>query len=183
LRNASGPTPTQAAFNADVGNGRPIPGTNGIELSPGSDYMVDVLKQFDFEYVVANPGTSFAGLHESLINYGNNTEPEFLTACHEESAVSMAHGYAKIEGKPMLVLLHADVGIQHASMAIFNAYADRVPIYMIAGNWGHAVPAHNAQDMVLMIRDMIKWDAAERDHIQNSQADSGKFDVDQVRSG
>ena len=70
----------------------------------------------------------------------------------------MAHGYAKIEGKPMLVLLHADVGIQHASMAIFNAYADRVPIYMIAGNWGHAVQAHNAQDMALMIRDMIKWD-------------------------
>jgi thiamine pyrophosphate-dependent acetolactate synthase large subunit-like protein len=120
--------------------------------------MVDVLKGLDFEYVVANPGTSFAGLHESLINYGNNTKPEFLTACHEESAVSMAHGYAKIEGKPMLVLLHADVGIQHASMAIFNAYADRVPIYMIAGNWGHAVPAHNAQDMAAMVRDMTKWD-------------------------
>jgi acetolactate synthase I/II/III large subunit len=156
--NASAATPTQAALNVDVGNGRPIPGINGIELSPGSDYMVDVLKQLDFEYVVANPGTSFAGLHESLLNYGNNTKPEFLTACHEESAVSMAHGYAKIEGKPMLVLLHADVGIQHASMAIFNAYADRVPIYMIAGNWGHAVQAHNAQDMALMIRDMIKWD-------------------------
>jgi acetolactate synthase-1/2/3 large subunit len=156
--NAIAAAPTQAALSADVGNGRPIPGINGIELSPGSDFMVDVLKQLDFEYVVANPGTSFAGLHESLLNYGNNTKPEFLTACHEESAVSMAHGYAKIEGKPMLVLLHADVGIQHASMAIFNAYADRVPIYMIAGNWGHAVQAHNAQDMALMVRDMIKWD-------------------------
>src|ERR1700723_2424462 len=77
--NATAAAPTQAALSADVGNGRPIPGINGIELSPGSDYMVDVLKQFDFEYVVANPGTSFAGLHESLLNYGNNTKPEFLT--------------------------------------------------------------------------------------------------------
>jgi hypothetical protein len=67
--NATATTPTQAALNVDVGNGRPIPGINGIELSPGSDYMVDVLKQFDFEYVVANPGTSFAGLH-SLPNNG-----------------------------------------------------------------------------------------------------------------
>ena len=70
---------------------------------PGSDYMVDVLKTLDFEYLCANPGNSYRSLHESLINYGGNVKPEFITCCHEESAVAMGHGYAKIEGKPLLV--------------------------------------------------------------------------------
>ena len=99
---------------------------------PGADFMVDVIKALNFDYVAANPGTSFGGIHESLINHGGNKMPEFLTACHEESAVAMAHGYAKIESKPMLTLLHGTVGIQHASMAIYNAYADRTPVVMIA---------------------------------------------------
>src|SRR5215471_13546690 len=68
---------------------------------PGSDFMVDVIKSLGFEYVVANPGSSFRGLHESLINYGGN-KPEFITCCHEESSVAMANGYAKIEGRPVL---------------------------------------------------------------------------------
>ena len=69
----------------------------------GSDLMVDVLKAMGFEYIFANPGSSFRGLHESIINYGDNKAPEFITCCHEESAVAMAHGYSKIEGKPALV--------------------------------------------------------------------------------
>src|SRR6185295_827354 len=73
---------------------------------PGSDFMADVLKSLDFEYVAANPGSSFRGLHESFINYGGNKNPELLTCCHEESSVAMAHGYAKVEGKPMLVMAH-----------------------------------------------------------------------------
>ena len=96
--------------------------------------MVDVIKSLGIEYCAANPGSTFDGLHESLINYGKNNMPEFLTCCHEESAVAMAHGYAKIEGKPMMALIHGTVGLQHASMAIYNAYADRVPIYMVVGN-------------------------------------------------
>ena len=68
----------------------------------GSDFMVDVIKSLGFEYVCANPGSSFRGLHESMINYGGNKSPEFITCCHEESSVAMAHGYAKIEGKPLL---------------------------------------------------------------------------------
>src|SRR5438477_537692 len=67
---------------------------------PGSDFMVDVLKKLGFEYVCSNPGSSFRALHESLVNYGSNKAPEFITCCHEESSVGMAHGYAKIEGKP-----------------------------------------------------------------------------------
>ena len=81
--------------------------------------MVDVLKTLNLEYLGSNPGSTFESLHESLINYGNNKMPEFLTCCHEESAVAMAHGYYKIEGKPMMALLHGDIGLQHASMAIY----------------------------------------------------------------
>src|ERR1700722_2767337 len=101
---------------------------------PGSDFMVDVIKSLGFEYVCANPGSSFRSLHESLLNYGGNKSPEFITCCHEESSVAMAHGYFKIEGKPLLVLAHGTVGLQHASMAIYNAWCDRVPVYVILGN-------------------------------------------------
>ena len=83
----------------------------------GSDFMLDVLKTLGFEYVAANPGSSFRGLHESIINYGGNKNPELITCMHEESAVAMAHGYYKAEGKPMLVAAHGTVGLQHASMA------------------------------------------------------------------
>src|SRR6266508_1059559 len=143
----------------------PGPGRSRIVEHPASDFMVDVIKTLGIEYVATNPGSSFEGLHESIINYGDNTMPELLTCCHEESAVAMAHGYAKIEGKPMLALLHGSIGIQHASMAIYNAYADRVPVYIIAGNWRDAGVRpngvnwyHSAQDMGAMVRDFVKWD-------------------------
>ena len=94
--------------------------------------MCDVIKSLGIEYVSFNPGSSFEGLHESLINYTKNS-PEIITCTHEENSVAMAHGYAKAEGKPMLALLHGTIGVQHAAMAIYNAYGDRVPIVMIAG--------------------------------------------------
>jgi acetolactate synthase I/II/III large subunit len=101
---------------------------------PGSDFMVDVLKTLGLEYICANPGSTFRGLHESLTNYGGNSRPELITCCHEEISVGMAHGYAKVEGKPLGVLLHSTVGVQHGSMAMYNAFCDRVPVYMISGN-------------------------------------------------
>jgi acetolactate synthase I/II/III large subunit len=132
---------------------------------PGGDFMVDVLKALNFEYVAANPGSSFRGIHESIINYGNNTAPEFITCCHEESSVAFAHGYAKVEGKPIAVLVHGTVGLQHASMAIYNAYCDRAPVYIMAGNTLDATMrrpgvewAHSVQDAAAMVRDYIKWD-------------------------
>lgn len=132
---------------------------------PGGDFMVDVLKSLDFDYVASNPGSSFRGIHESIINYGNNQSPELVTCCHEESSVAMAHGYFKAEGKPMAVLCHGTVGIQHAAMAIYNAYCDRVPVYILAGNHLDATTrrpgvewAHSVQDAAAMIRDFIKWD-------------------------
>jgi acetolactate synthase-1/2/3 large subunit len=132
---------------------------------PGGDFMVDVLKSLNFEYVASNPGSSFRGIHESIINYGSNTAPEFLTCCHEESSIAMAHGYFKAEGKPMAVLCHGTVGMQHAAMAIYNAYCDRVPVYILAGNSLDATMrrpgvewAHSVQDAAAMVRDFIKWD-------------------------
>jgi acetolactate synthase-1/2/3 large subunit len=133
--------------------------------TPTSDFMVDVIKSFDIDYVAANPANSFRGLHESLLTYGGNKKPEFLTCMHEESSVAMAHGYFKIAGKPMLVLCHGTVGLQHASMAIYNAWCDRVPIVIIGGNDLDAakrppfVPTyHSAQDIGALVRDFTKWD-------------------------
>jgi acetolactate synthase I/II/III large subunit len=131
----------------------------------GSDFMVDVIKSLGIDYVCANPGSSFRGLHESIINYGGNRNPEFITCCHEESSVAMAHGYAKIDGKPLLVMAHGTVGLQHAAMAVYNAYCDRVPVLIIGGNimdgtrrisqveWTHSV-----QDAASILRDFVKWD-------------------------
>ncbi|MBL4827888.1 MAG: thiamine pyrophosphate-binding protein [Spongiibacteraceae bacterium] len=130
----------------------------------GSDFMLDVFKSLKFDYIAANPGSSFRGLHESIINYGNNESPELLTCCHEESSVAMAHGYFKASGKLMPVMAHGTVGLQHASMAIYSAWCDRVPIYIILGNhldaqlrraseWNHGV-----QDAAHMVRDFTKWD-------------------------
>src|SRR5919201_5346037 len=96
--------------------------------------MVDVIKTLDLEYMSTNPGSSFRSLHESLINYGGNKSPELLTCMHEEAAVAMAHGYAKATGKPMGVLMHGSVGIQHSAMAVYNAWVDRVPVMLFAGN-------------------------------------------------
>ena len=119
----------------------------------------------NFEYIASNPGSSFRGIHESIINYGGNKKPEFLTCCHEESSVAMAHAYFKVEGKPMAVLCHGTVGLQHAAMAIYNAYCDRVPVYILAGNTLDATMrrpgvewAHSVQDAASMVRDFIKWD-------------------------
>jgi acetolactate synthase-1/2/3 large subunit len=134
---------------------------------PGSDFMAEVIKSLGFEYVAANPGSSFRGLHESLVNYGHNKSPELLTCCHEESSVAMAHGYAKIEGKPMMIMAHGTVGLQHASMAIYNAFADRVPVYIVLGNiadvaWRRSDVewAHSVQDAAAMVRDYTKFDDA-----------------------
>jgi thiamine pyrophosphate-dependent acetolactate synthase large subunit-like protein len=132
---------------------------------PGGDFMVDVLKSLNFEYIAANPGSSFRGIHESIINYGKNVAPEFITCCHEESSVAFAHGYAKAEGKPIGVLVHGTVGLQHATMAIYNAYCDRAPIYIMAGNTLDATMRrpgvewdHSVQDAAALVRDFTKWD-------------------------
>jgi thiamine pyrophosphate-dependent acetolactate synthase large subunit-like protein len=132
---------------------------------PGSDFMIDVIKTLDLEYMSTNPGSSFRSIHESLINYGGNTKPELLTCMHEEAAIAMAHGYAKAAGKPMGAMIHGTVGLQHGSMAIYNAWVDRVPIVLFAGNGLDAMSRrpgtewnHSVQDAAGLVRDFVKWD-------------------------
>jgi thiamine pyrophosphate-dependent acetolactate synthase large subunit-like protein len=155
--------PTAAARQAESG----APASVEVLTAdrPGADFMADVLKQLGFEYVCANPGSSFRGLHESIVNYGGNRNPEFITCCHEESAVAMGHGYAKVEGKPLAVLLHGAVGAQHAAMAVYNAYCDRVPVYLISANLADVTSRrpgveweHSVQDGNTLLRDFVKWD-------------------------
>ena len=135
------------------------------EDHPGSDFMLDVLKSIGFEYVSCNPASSFRSLHESMINYGGNKAPEILTCCHEETSVAIADGYARVTHKPMAVMAHGTVGLQHAAMTIYNTYVCRTPVFIMLGNsldaakrrpgveWNHA-----AQDAAAMVREYVKWD-------------------------
>ena len=154
------PTVTQIA--AETGTPGEI---NRLGGKPGSDFMVDVMKTLDFKYTPSNCASSFRALHESLINNGENKAPEYLSCMHEESGVGMAHGYFKITGKPLMTMVHGTVGLQHATMAIYNAYCHRVPVIIIGGNDMDAatrppgVPTfHSAQDINAIVRDYTKWD-------------------------
>src|ERR1035437_499586 len=102
----------------------PPPDMGRIGGTAGSDVMVDVIKSLDIKYMPSNCASSFRGIHESLIDYGGNKMPEFITCMHEESAIGIAHGYFKVTGKPLLSLCHGTVGLQHATMAIYNAWCD-----------------------------------------------------------
>ena len=131
----------------------------------GSDFMIDVIKSLGIDYVAANPGSSFRGLHESLVNHGGNVKPELLTCLHEETSVAMAVGYARATGKPIGVFVHSTVGLQHASMSIYHAFADRAPVLIFCGNTLDAANrrpyvewVHAAQDNAAMVRDTLKWD-------------------------
>jgi acetolactate synthase I/II/III large subunit len=131
----------------------------------GSDFMVDVCKTLDLDYMASCPGSTFRALQESFINYGQNKRPEWLTCLHEEVSVGMAHGYAKVAGKPMAAIVHGTVGTQHAAMAIYNAYCDRVPMMIFTGNTGSLNERrpgvewfHSVQDGAATVRDFVKWD-------------------------
>jgi acetolactate synthase I/II/III large subunit len=136
------------------------------QSSSGGDFMVDVLKTLDIDYLAITCGSTFRGLHEAVVNYGNNRNPEVITCNHEEIGVAMAHGYAKMEGKPMATACHGTVGLQHATMAIYNAWCDRAPVYVMIGNIleadkrssGGAEWPHSAIDPALIVRDFTKWD-------------------------
>jgi acetolactate synthase I/II/III large subunit len=132
----------------------------------GSDLVVDLLRAVGIEYVALNPGATYRGLHDSLVNYGSNRAPELILTTHEEIAVAMAHGYAKARGAPMAAVVHDIVGLQHASMAIFNAFCDRAPILVLGAtgpmdatrrrpwiDWIHTALVQGTQ-----VRDYVKLD-------------------------
>ena len=152
-------TPVSITENAAPG------GDPRITERPGADFMMDVFKALNFEYCFAMPGSSFAGIHESMINYGGNSAPEYITCCNEESSVAMASGYFKIEGKPAMACAHGTVGLQHATMGIYDAFCDRVPVYLVLGNTldaahrgGEVTWLHSVQDAAAMVREITKWD-------------------------
>src|SRR5262244_4040359 len=130
-----------------------------------SDVIVDLIKRYGFPHITLNPGASFRGLHDSLVNYGGN-EPPMMLCQHEEIAVQIAHGYAKATGKPMAVILHDLVGLLHACMAIYYAYIDRVPIFIIGATGPmdegkrrpHIDWTHSALVQGNAVRDYVKWD-------------------------
>ena len=132
----------------------------------GSDAVADFLRATGVPYISLTPGASFRGLHDSLVNYSPTSGPHIVMCLHEEHAVALAHGYAKVTGVPMAVALHSNVGLQHATMAIFNAYCDRVPVLMIGATGpldaAHRRPwidwIHTSADQPSMVRPFIKWD-------------------------
>ena len=133
-----------------------------------SDAIALLLRRQGFPYVALVPGSSYRGLHDSFVNLLGDEQPQMLMCLHEEHAIAIAHGYAKVTGKPMLAAIHANVGLMHASMAIYNAWGDRVPMVIVGANgpvdaakrrpWTDWV--HTARDQAAMVRAFTKWDDA-----------------------
>jgi thiamine pyrophosphate-dependent acetolactate synthase large subunit-like protein len=132
----------------------------------GSDALAELLCRLGLRYIALVPGSSYRGLHDSLVNYAGNREPQLLVCLHEEHAVAIAHGFAKVTGRPMAVAIHSNVGLMHATMAIYNAWCDRVPM-LIVGATGPVDAArrrpwidwiHTSADQGALIRPYVKWD-------------------------
>src|SRR5580693_8702328 len=160
-QSATAPTDTQIAAIE-----RPnVPGANAPGF--GSDVVADTLRALDIPYIAVTPGASYRGLHDSIVNYLGNTTPQMLLCVHEESAVAIAHGYAKVSGKAIAAAVHSNVGLQHATMAMFNAWCDRMPVLVLGATgpvdavkrrpWIDWI--HTAQDQGAQVRNYVKWDA------------------------
>ena len=138
--------------------------SNRQDAAYGSDVIVELFGDLGFEHVFLTPGSSFRGIHDSLVNHTRNHKPEIILCAHEEIAVAMAQGYAKATGRPALVFLHDLVGVQHAVMAFYNAWADRMPVVVLGGA-GPADPAerrridwiHSANTQCELVRNFTKW--------------------------
>src|ERR1700726_2868826 len=156
---------TNAADPTVAGLERPTPaGANAPGF--GSDVIADALRSLDIPYIALTPGASYRGLHDSIVNYLGNSSPQMLLCLHEEAAVAIAHGYAKVTGKAMAAAVHSNVGLMHAYMAMFNAWCERMPM-LILGATGpvDAVKRrpwidwiHTARDQGALIRHYTKWD-------------------------
>jgi thiamine pyrophosphate-dependent acetolactate synthase large subunit-like protein len=152
--------------NADIAAvDRPVAaGVNAAGF--GSDVVADALRALDIPYIALNPGASYRGLHDSLVNYLGNERPQMLLCLHEESAVAIAHGYAKVTGKAMAAAVHSNVGLMHATMALFNAWCDRMPMVVLGATgpvdavkrrpWIDWI--HTARDQGALVRGYTKWD-------------------------
>src|SRR2546427_1813522 len=143
----------------------PVAGPEQKEIW-GSDAIAAVLRTLDIPFLALNPGASYRGLHDSIVNYLGNTRPQMLLCLHEESAVAIAQGYAKASDRMMGAVVHSNVGLMHASMAIFNAWCDRAPMLVLGatGPWDAAKRRpwidwiHTASDQAALVRGYTKWD-------------------------
>ena len=158
-RKAAIPGPRQIAAETMAPAADPV-----NQTSSGGDFMVDVLNSLGIEYLAINCASSYRGLHEAAVNHANN-KPEILTCVHEGIAVHIAQGYAKMAGRPMAMACHGVVGLQHATMAIYNAWCDRVPVIVLGGNIMEAdkrAPGaewvHSGVDIGQIVREFTKWD-------------------------
>lgn len=151
--NAIGPHPEQPAAN---------PGPAAF----GSDVVAETLRALDIPFIALNPGASFRGFHDSLVNHLGNRAPQMLLCLHEEHAVAIAQGWAKVTGRALAVAVHSNVGLFHATMAVFNAWCDRMPM-LIFGATGPVDAAerrpwidwiHTARDQGAILRPYVKWD-------------------------
>src|SRR6202165_47347 len=144
---------------------RPSPaGTNAPGF--GSDVVAETLRDLDIPYIALNPGASYRGLHDSLVNYLGNAAPQMLLCLHEEAAIAIAHGYAKVPGRAMAAAVHSNVGLMHGTMAIFNAWCDRMPMVILGATgpvdatkrrpWIEWI--HTARDQGALVRGYTKWD-------------------------
>ena len=133
----------------------------------GSDAIAEAIRSLGIPFVALNPGASYRGLHDSLVNHLGNAAPQMLLCLHEEHAVAIAQGWAKVTGTPMLAAVHSNVGLFHATMAIFNAWCDRMPV-IVLGATGPLDAAkrrpwiewiHTAADQGAIVRPYVKWDA------------------------
>lgn len=135
-------------------------------LGWGSDIIAELMRRLGIRYICVNPGSSFRGLHDSIVNYLGNEKPQMLLSLHEQSVVAIAHGYYKACGEPMAVVLHSNVGLMAGMMSIFNAWCDRVPMLIIGatGAVDSAVRrswidwSHTLRDQGALVRHYVKWD-------------------------
>ena len=152
-------------FSPTVRAEAPVAGPEQKEIW-GSDAVAAMLRALDIPFLALNPGASYRGLHDSIVNYLGNTRPQMLLCLHEESAVAIAQGYAKASDRMMGAVVHSNVGLMHASMAIFNAWCDRIPMLVLGatGPWDAAKRRpwidwiHTASDQGALVRDYTKWD-------------------------
>jgi len=159
-------TPANAAHPSLRELDRPVKLTAANAPGWGSDVVADTLRALEIPYIALNPGASYRGLHDSIVNYLGNETPQMLLCLHEEIAVAIAQGYAKVTNKAMAAAVHSNVGLFHATMAIFNAWCDRAPV-LILGATGPVDAAkrrpwidwiHTARDQGAIVRDYTKWD-------------------------
>lgn len=144
----------------------PVQGPVDETVGWGSDVPAQMLRRLGIPYIALTPGASYRGFHDSLVNHLGNDRPEMLLCLHEEHAVAIAHGYAKVTGTAMAVALHSNVGLLHGSMAMFNAWGDRAPM-LILGATGPVDASqrrpwidwlHTTQDQGALTRHFTKWD-------------------------